>query len=174
MARKPESRLVEIGPENCEYCGKAIKHKGRTRGWTHCSHECRTAAKTIYFRCPCGKWFPRYVNNGGIGVQIYCCREHAYLYRRTPHQYKRAERRYMAEGYVKVRHPETGESILEHRLVMEQQLGRRLCIDEHVHHKDHDPANNRADNLVILDPTEHWRVHHGWTLEQVLAERVLT
>lgn len=38
----------------------------------------------------------------------------------------------------------------EHRVVMEQVLGRPLLPGEIVHHKDHDKKNNSPDNLMLL------------------------
>jgi len=40
--------------------------------------------------------------------------------------------------------------VYEHRLVLEQKLGRLLAADELVHHIDMDPINNRPENLVVL------------------------
>ena len=49
--------------------------------------------------------------------------------------------------------------MLEHRLVMEQVLGRALRSDEHVHHIDGDKLNNDPSNLVLLTNAEHQRLH---------------
>jgi hypothetical protein len=40
---------------------------------------------------------------------------------------------------------------------MAEKLGRKLLRTEHVHHKDH---NNLPENLEILDPSEHLKLHH--------------
>ena len=43
----------------------------------------------------------------------------------------------------------------EHRLVMEQHLGRKLLPDEHVHHVDGDTLHNEISNLQLISPGEH-------------------
>lgn len=53
-----------------------------------------------------------------------------------------------------------GRNIDEHRLVMEQYLGRRLRTDEYVHHINDDRYDNRIENLKIVDPVTHGRLHH--------------
>ena len=64
-----------------------------------------------------------------------------------------------------------GKRIAEHRAVMEEHLGRTLGPEEVVHHVDHDPFNNEIDNLVILDRSEHMRLHvtgpkRMWTADE--------
>lgn len=49
--------------------------------------------------------------------------------------------------------------VLEHRLVAEQTLGRLLRDDEVVHHVNHDPIDNRPENLQVMSRAEHVRVH---------------
>lgn len=50
--------------------------------------------------------------------------------------------------------------VLEHRLVMEERLGRYLRPDEIVHHINDDPTDNRVENLAVMTQGEHARLHH--------------
>lgn len=49
----------------------------------------------------------------------------------------------------------------EHRLVMEQILGRPLSRNEIVHHKDGNGHNNSPENLEVLTQAEHMQHHQG-------------
>ncbi len=65
----------------------------------------------------------------------------------------------MGDGYKMVarrgQNPTT-----EQRVVMERHIGRPLLSDEHVHHINGDKRDNRIENLEIMDPREHTRLHH--------------
>lgn len=79
-------------------------------------------------------------------------------------------------GYVLVyapQHPAAKAAkgyVLEHRLVMEQVLGRRLKRTEHVHHINGDPADNRPRNLIVLSKRDHHLLHQGESFRRFYAE----
>ncbi|NDZ63566.1 HNH endonuclease [Streptomyces cyaneofuscatus] len=45
--------------------------------------------------------------------------------------------------------------VLEHRLVAEQTLGRRLASSDEVHHINRNKIDNRPENLVVLSGGDH-------------------
>jgi hypothetical protein len=74
-------------------------------------------------------------------------------------------RRVHSAGYVYVYVPDHPDAdvrgcILEHRLVMEGIVGRRLTAVEVVHHRNRVTGDNRPDNLQLLpDQAAHMRLH---------------
>jgi HNH endonuclease len=58
-------------------------------------------------------------------------------------------------------HPYASKSgyIREHRLIMENKIGRYLLPGEEVHHIDGNTLNNDINNLQLLSKSEHARLH---------------
>lgn len=69
-------------------------------------------------------------------------------------------------GYVSIRDcfgilGNPGAMVPEHRLIATIAVGRRLEDWEQVHHIDHNPSNNSPENLLVVSPSEHGRLHRG-------------
>jgi hypothetical protein len=58
--------------------------------------------------------------------------------------------------------------VYRYRYRMEQHLGRPLRTSEHVHHINGDPTDDRLENLVVMDESEHHR-HHAALAREALA-----
>jgi hypothetical protein len=59
-------------------------------------------------------------------------------------------------------HPDAASAkgyVLQHRLVMEAKLGRRLSPSELVHHINEVKDDNRPENLEIHDRSTHMKHH---------------
>lgn len=69
----------------------------------------------------------------------------------------RAKGRLMVYRYKTIKRE--GKTKLLHRHIAEQQLGRPLRADEHVHHGNEDRWDNRPNNLEVLPAADHVQLH---------------
>ena len=79
---------------------------------------------------------------------------------REKHYHWKDGRNLDGDGYVRVHMPEHPQAdmngyVLEHRLIMEQHLGRRLKPWEKIHHINRVRTDNRIDNLLVISSQSH-------------------
>jgi capsid portal protein len=75
--------------------------------------------------------------------------------KKNPHW--KGGRKLSTQGYVMILTPEGYQ--YEHRLIVEEILGRKLEEWEEVHHEDENKQNNDPSNLVVKTKSEHLSDH---------------
>jgi hypothetical protein len=113
----------------CQNCGIIKTYPYADRSRKYCSRSCKFKKERT------GKISPNYKggrrkNNGYIVI--------------LKKDHPQADR----DGYIE-----------EHRLIMEQKLGRYLTKNEVVHHMNHIQDDNRPENLMLLTKSTHATLH---------------
>lgn len=141
----------------CPHCSEGYETRAPIQ--VYCSVRCRHAARVARTvrRCElCGSEY-RGVDSRRKFCTPACAYEDARRYRAAASPNWKGGRTLTSpkNGYVRVRcagHPRTNPSnpyVLEHILIMEQQLGRYLAPNERIHHKNGRRDDNRPDNLEL-------------------------
>lgn len=148
----------------CKHCGEVFEYRNKSE--IYCSNKCRgkhTSLETIDVNCShCGNILQRkpyeISNNNFCTMKCY----HEYI-KYNPikgeshHRWNNGEYNH-PHGYLSILQSD-GTYKLEHRIVMEEYLGRQLSSDEIIHHIDGDKRNNNIDNLQIVTRAEHIAIH---------------
>jgi len=143
----------------CPNCKKGFKtyasHNKRCCS-AECAKELRTRERYEKYKCICKvcgiAFLPPRPSEGGY----YC----SYKCRGIATRKVRIQRM----GYWRVCKPEHPAAtkqgyVAEHRLIMEQAIGRLLRDDEEVHHLNRDGLDNRLENLQLMTISEHRTMH---------------
>lgn len=172
---------------NCISCGKEFKtypckiKKGRGK---FCSHRCYSDNLKNTMK---GKGNPFYGKNHSLNSinKIVMAKEGSIHTEKTKAKMRLRigdkngswkGGRTVSRGYIYVHildHPHARKNyIAEHRLVVEQQIGRYLLPKEEVHHLERNKKDNTPSNLIaFINKSAHLRFH--WNPENVKAEEII-
>ncbi|MFA5378056.1 MAG: HNH endonuclease [Dehalococcoidia bacterium] len=75
-------------------------------------------------------------------------------------------------GYIKIKDPRRDRYSWEHRVIMENHLGRLLTEDEHIHHINGVKTDNRVENLELHSNSDHRKLHWDNTPSEEKSEKM--
>ena len=118
------------------------------------------------FLCQCGAKVVR-IKRFGITAQF--CTPKCYVRHRGKRGAYNSDKKVINKKYIYIYCPEHPNAVggrklyvAEHRLRMEEKIGRLLTKDEIVHHINEDTMDNRIENLQIMTPSEHGKHHQNF------------
>ncbi|MFA5238312.1 MAG: HNH endonuclease [Phycisphaerae bacterium] len=145
-----EAYLCRIKNNLGKYCSKDCADRDRANKYFGENSSNWKGGPKIITCLHCGKDFiaPR----SRINIAKYCSRECSGL-----HNWKDIQI-YIDNGYkISLNY---GEYILEHRQVVSEIMGRKLLMEEVVHHKDFNKKNNNPSNLALFaNQSAHMKYH---------------
>jgi len=171
MARPKGRTMLDL---KCEHCGKAfVRRKGQESARAFCSRRCywdsdyrsELVAQANVKRNP-DAWYEAPCAACGTKVRRHASRrpQRTYCSRACHNRDRRRAQRKGGYVLIFVGKGEPGATksghVFEHRLVMQELLGRPLMPEENVHHKNGVRDDNRPDNLEL------------WTRSQPQGQRV--
>ena len=173
-------------------CGRVVKNK-----YFH-GHNRRTrpipTEEKIFCGCGCGKTLPKYDSQGRERKFIENHHMKGFKHSkesllkmsqslkgklsREKHPFWKGTK-ILVSGYVminvgKENHPYASKDgyVFEHRLVMEQHLGRYLTKEEQIHHKNKITNDNRIENLLLISSnSNHMKLHRQEYTQNITLKR---
>lgn len=73
-------------------------------------------------------------------------------------------------GYLQIQEIPGGKWKHAHKMVGEHYYGIKEYKGKHIHHKDKVKSNNSVDNLILLWPAEHAKIHFGDSWHSVVSK----
>lgn len=186
---------------SCLICGKAEQvWPSRAKYYKTCSAVCsaeaaklRAQERSPFIECfICNKSFR--IKTSEIGVRVTCSMKcsakHRKIYMKGEgnHQHGlkgnlnaswKDGKRISNYGYVliyvgKENGRGSDDYALEHRVLMERHIGRKLLRQEIVHHKNGIKTDNRIENLEIMSLSEHTSKHNLDLISKIGKEKYLS
>lgn len=161
----------------CRECGETFKKRRHNQRfcssqckWTH-TNRTRTLKPNVSYDCVvCGKRVEKYLepSKQEASAMRYCSRacKGKDLSGERHHAWT-GGRNVTSQGYIEVYAPDHPHAtqrgyVLEHRLVMEQVVGRYLDPEEVVHHENDNTQDNDPGNLrLFANNAEHKAYEHA-------------
>lgn len=146
---------------NCGWCKKPVK-KYRSQIKKYKNHFCSRDCKYQWNTTLEGYWKGKSMS---MQARLNMSQNHADVKGSKNPRWK-GGKRVEKDGYILIWKPEHPHSdyhgyVREHRLVVEQKIGRYLQPEEAVHHIDYDKKNNKIENLKLLKNWgEHQKLHY--------------
>ena len=161
--------------KECLHCKQLFK--GSYAEQKYCSHTCKNEASRVVKTTTCQQCNAIFDRQHGK-LRAYCSRSCAMVARGAGKvaNYSGTELAVRAPGKWRTTHGYTslkvdGKKVLEHRIVMEQKIGRKLLPSERVHHINGVRDDNRPENLELwISKGSSKKDPAGQRLEDLKAE----
>jgi len=150
--------------KQCFKCGKNFKGRIESK---YCSRECffdfNFDRSTIKNCLNCGKDFKSIKCYERKGGSKYCSKPCFLIHSQKDAGFRKKNYKVNHRGYneiwIKGHEKCHKRHICEHRFIMEQHIGRKLEHHEYVHHINGIKNDNRIENLLITNKSEHRKLH---------------